>query len=125
MTDIKAKGRAILARLLGDAYVQKRTASLNTFNRDLRDMSDYCVGTVWSRPELEPKVRSMVCIAMLTALGKESQLRLHLRGALVNGCTTDEIREVILQSVVYCGFPAAGEASRIAEEVFDEKGIKR
>ena len=125
MTDIKAKGRAVLAFLLGDAYVQKRTASLNTFNRDLRDLSDYCVGTVWSRPELEPKTRSLVCIAMLTALGKESQLRLHLRGALVNGCTMEEIREVILQSVVYCGFPAAGEASRIAEEVFDEKGIKR
>jgi 4-carboxymuconolactone decarboxylase len=125
MSEVRAKGLALLASLLGDGYVEKRALTTNSFNRDLRELSEHCVGTVWTRPGLEPKTRSMLCIAMLTALGKSAELRLHVQGALNNGCSTDEIREVILQSVIYCGFPAAGEASRVAEEVFDERGIPR
>jgi 4-carboxymuconolactone decarboxylase len=82
----------------------------------------YCFGEVWSRPGLERKTRSMLCIAMLVALGKPAELKLHVGGAIRNGCTTDEIKEVILQTMIYCGLPACVEAMKVAEETLRELG---
>ena len=82
--------------------------------------TDYCWGAIWTRPGLELKTRSLLNIAMLTALGKSDELRAHVRGALRNGATLDELREVLMQTAVYCGLPAALEAARLAQAAVEE-----
>ena len=82
-----------------------------------------CFGRVWSRTALDRKLRSVINIAMLVALNRPSQLRHHLQGALNNGCSVDEIQEILLQTAVSCGLPAAGDGFRIAEEVMREQGL--
>lgn len=117
-------GRGLLKKIIGEDYFSKRDASTNEFNKDLRALSEeYCFGEIWQRPGLSPKTRSMICIAMLTAMGKSAELRLHVGGAITNGCTVDEIKEIILQSVIYCGLPAGVEANRVAEEVLRERKL--
>jgi len=124
MSELQTTGREILKDVIGSEYFDKREGSLNSFNQDLRKLSEeYCFGTVWSRPGLERKVRSILCLGMLAAMGKSSELRLHINGALNNGCSVDEIKEIILQIAIYCGLPASVEANRIAEDVLKERGL--
>ena len=114
-------GRKILKETLGDAYFEKREQSTNDFNRPLRKFSE--TGDIWARPGLPKKVRSMLCMAMLTAMGKPAELRLHVNSAINNGCTLEEIQEVLYQTVAYCGIPATIEAFKVAEEVLRERGL--
>jgi 4-carboxymuconolactone decarboxylase len=110
--------------VLGAEYVDKSIASQDEFNRPLQELlNTYCWNDVWNRPGLPRKTRSMLNLAMLSALNKPHELRLHLNGALNNGLTKEDIQEVFLQVAIYCGVPAAVESFRIAREVFKERGI--
>ena len=122
--DQRQKGRAILGEVIGKAYLERRDAATNDFNRPLRQFSEtYAFGDIWARPGLERKVRSMLCMAMLTALGKPEELRLHVNSAINNGCTVAEIQEVLYQTVAYCGIPATIEAFKVAEAVLGGGGV--
>jgi 4-carboxymuconolactone decarboxylase len=110
--------------VLGDAYVDAALKTADDFGKPLQELvTGYCWGDVWNRPGLPRKTRSMLNLAMLTALTRPHELRVHLRGALNNGVTKDEIREVLLQTAIYCGVPAAVDAFRTAREVFKEMGV--
>ena len=110
--------------VLGAEYVDKSMAGVDDFNRPFVDMlNTYCWNDVWNRPGLDRKTRSMLNLAMLSALGKEHELKLHLNGSLNNGLTKEQIREVLLQVAIYCGVPAAVVAFRCAKEVFKERGV--
>ena len=105
--------------VLGAEYVDKAMAGTDEFSQEFVELlNTYCWNDVWNRPGLPRKTRSMLNLAMLSALGKEHELKLHLRGALNNGVTKDEIKEVLLQVAIYCGVPAAVVAFRCAKEVF-------
>jgi 4-carboxymuconolactone decarboxylase len=109
--------------VLGAAYVDKSMAAVDEFNKPFVDMlNTYCWNDIWNRPGLDRKTRSMLNLAMLSALGKEHELKLHLNGSLNNGVTKEQIREVLLQVAIYCGVPAAVVAFRCAKEVFKERG---
>jgi len=115
------KGLEIRRSVLGAKHVDASIASADDFNQPMQDLvTEYCWGAVWGRPGLERKTRSMLNLAMLTALNREHELRLHLRGALTNGVSRAEITEVLLQCAIYCGVPAAISSFRIAREVFKE-----
>ncbi|MFM8678723.1 MAG: carboxymuconolactone decarboxylase family protein [Alphaproteobacteria bacterium] len=117
------RGLAKRKAVLGDDYVEKALASADDFSRPLQDLvTSFSWGQVWTREELPARTRSLVNLAMLAALNRPHELRIHLRGAVNNGCTNDEIREVLLQTAVYCGFPAAIDAFRAAREVLVELG---
>ena len=110
--------------VLGAEYVDKAIAAQDEFNRPLQELlNTYCWNDVWNRPGLPRKTRSMLNLAMLSALNKPHELKLHLNGALNNGLTKQDIQEVFLQVAIYCGVPAAVESFRIAREVFKERGI--
>jgi 4-carboxymuconolactone decarboxylase len=120
----RERGVDILRHVVGDELYEKRRNSTNGFNEDVRRLSEeYCFGEIWTRPGLAPKIRSLLCIGMLTALNRATELRIHINGAINNGCTVQEIKEVLLQSVIYCGLPAGVDAIRIAEEALRERGI--
>ncbi|MGQ0650924.1 MAG: carboxymuconolactone decarboxylase family protein [Betaproteobacteria bacterium] len=105
--------------VLGAKYVDQAMAGVDDFNRELVELlNTYCWNDIWNRPGLPRKTRSMLNLAMLTALGKEHELKLHIRGALNNGLTKDEIKEVFLQASIYAGVPAGVVAFRCAKEVF-------
>ena len=105
--------------VLGAKYVDAAMAGVDDFNREFTDMlNTYCWNDIWNRPGLPRKTRSVLNLGMLVALGKEHELKLHIRGALTNGLTKDEIKEVLLQTAIYCGVPAAVVAFRAAKEVF-------
>jgi 4-carboxymuconolactone decarboxylase len=117
------KGLAMRKAVLGEDYVNRSIASADDFNMPLQELvTSYCWGEVWTREALPPRTRSLINLAMLTALNRPHELKLHLRGAVNNGCTTDEIREVLLQTAIYCGVPAAIDAFRSAREVLTELG---
>jgi 4-carboxymuconolactone decarboxylase len=119
------KGLAMRKRVLGAEHVEKSLAAADQYTRPLQELvTEYCWGAVWNRPGLEPKTRSMLNIGMLTALNRPHELKVHIVGALTNGCTREEIIEVLLQTAVYCGMPAALESTRIAREVFREQDAK-
>ena len=110
--------------VLGAEYVDKSIASADDFNRPMQELvTEYCWGEVWGREGLTRQQRSMLNLGMLVALGRSHELRLHIRGAINNGLTKDDIREVFLQTAIYCGVPAAIDAFRNAREVFQEMGI--
>lgn len=114
-------GTAIRREVMGSAHVDRSLAAATEFSEAIqRWVTAFGWGTTWSRPGLERKTRSLITIAMLTALNRMQELRGHVRGAVNNGCTPDEIREVLLQSAVYCGAPAALEAFRNADAVLQE-----
>lgn len=124
MLALKDTGRAILRKVLGERYFEKREAGRNAFNADARELVEaYCFGAIWGRPGLPAATRSLLVLAMLTALGKGTELKMHVLGALNNGCTVEEIKEVLLQAMVYCGVPAGVEAMRAAEEVLTEQQL--
>ena len=118
------KGLAIRKSVLGAKYVDQALASAGDFNRPLQELTtEYCWGWCWGREGLDRKTRSIINLAMLSALNRPHEVKVHVRGALTNGLTKDEIREVLLQVAVYCGIPAAVDSFRVAREVFTEMGI--
>jgi 4-carboxymuconolactone decarboxylase len=115
------QGLEIRRQVLGDSYVAQAQSRVDEFTRPFQDLlNGYCWGEIWGRPGLPRKVRSLLNLAMLTALNRPEELRLHLRGALRNGASREEIGEVLLQTAVYCGVPAANAAFREARQVFAE-----
>jgi len=118
------KGLGIRRAVLGSEYVDQSIAAADDFTRPLQEIvTQYCWGEVWGRPNLERKTRSLLNLAMLSALNRPHEIKLHVRGALNNGVSKDEIREVFLQVAIYCGVPAAMDSFRIAKEVFKEMGV--
>ena len=110
--------------VLGAQYVDKAMAAADDFSKPFVELlNTYCWNDIWNRPGLDRKTRSMLNLAMLSALGKEHELKLHLNGALNNGLGKEQIREVLLQVAIYCGVPAAVVAFRCAREVFKERGV--
>jgi 4-carboxymuconolactone decarboxylase len=110
--------------VLGAEYVDASIQSADDFNRDMQELvTQYCWGEVWNRPGLDRRTRSLLNLAMLTALNRPHELKLHVRGAINNGVSKDEIREVFLQAAIYCGVPAAIDSFRNAREAFRELGI--
>ena len=117
-------GRSVLAEMMGEAGLKARDAKKNSWNATVQEYSDeVCFGMVWARPGLARKNRSMLNIAMLTALGRLNQLKSHLEIGLNNGLTVEEIREILLQAAVYSGLPSAVDAFRVAEEVLKARGL--
>lgn len=114
-------GLRIRREVLGAEYVNKSISMSDDFNRPLQELvTEYCWGAVWSRPGLSRKMRSLINLAMLTALNRPHEVKLHLKGALNTGCSKEEIMEVLLQTAIYCGVPAAIDSFRLAREVFNE-----
>lgn len=121
--EVYDKGLAIRREVLGAEYVDNAIKNADAFNKPLQELvTEYCWGAVWGRPGLEKKTRSMLNLAMLTALNRPHELKLHVRGALKNGVTRAEITEVLLQAAIYCGVPAAVDAFRTAREALKEAG---
>ena len=119
------EGLDVRREVLGAEHVDRSLEQASEFARPMQELvTEYCWGAVWSRPGLERKTRSLLNLAMLTALDRPHELRLHLRGALNNGVTAAEIQEVLLQAAIYCGVPAAMDAFRVAEDVLAEHGVE-
>ena len=121
------KGLEIRRRVLGSEYVDKSIAAAqeDNFSWPMQELvTQYCWGEVWGRPGLDRKTRSIINLAMLTALNRPHEVKLHLRGALNNGVSRDEIMEILLQTAIYCGVPAAIDSLRTAKEVFSEEDAK-
>ncbi|MBR0723452.1 carboxymuconolactone decarboxylase family protein [Bradyrhizobium manausense] len=115
------KGLEVRKAVLGEAYVNNALRNVDDFNRPFQEMlNEYCWGTVWGREELPRKTRSMLNIAMIAILNRQHEFRAHLKGALTNGVSRDEIREILMQVAIYGGMPAAVDSFRIAREVFAE-----
>jgi 4-carboxymuconolactone decarboxylase len=124
--DLFRKGIEIRRAVLGDAYVQKSLSNPNSFLDPLQTLiTEWCWGSVWGRPGIDRKTRSIINIAMLAALNRPNELRLHLRGALNNGVAAEEIQEILLQVAVYCGVPAALDSFKIAAEIVAEQETQR
>lgn len=118
------KGLAMRRQVLGTDYVDASLKSATDFNIDMQELvTQYCWGDVWNRPGLERKTRSFLNLAMIAALNRPHELKLHVRGAINNGLTKDEIKEVFLQVAVYCGMPAAIDSFRVASEVFKDMDL--
>ena len=108
--------------VLGDEHVDRAIESTTDFTADFQDLiTRYAWGEIWSRPGLERRTRSLITIAVLVALGREHELAMHVRAALRNGVSVEELREVLLQCAVYCGVPAANGAFAVAQQVLDEQ----
>ena len=111
--------------VLGADYVDKAIANVDSFNREFQRMvTEYCWGGTWGRGVLSRRDRSLLNLVMLSALNRPHEFKIHMRGALTNGVSLDEIKEALHVVAVYCGIPAGVEAFRLAREVLDEKGIK-
>ena len=120
------EGMAVRREVLGDSYVDQANARITDFTEDFqRIVTEFAWGTIWTRPGLDRRSRSVITLTALVARGHHDELALHLRGALRNGLTRDEIKEVLLQAAVYCGVPDANAAFRVAQRVLDEADGKR
>ncbi|MSO94976.1 MAG: 4-carboxymuconolactone decarboxylase [Thermoleophilia bacterium] len=118
-------GLAVRREVLGAEYVERALAGADSFNRDFQELAtEFCWGGTWARGVLDRKTRSILNLGMLSALNRPEEFKLHFRGALTNGCTLAELREVLLQISVYCGIPAGVEAFRLARDVLREQGIE-
>ncbi|HYM98765.1 MAG TPA: carboxymuconolactone decarboxylase family protein [Aestuariivirgaceae bacterium] len=116
------RGLAIRKEVLGAEYVEKSISTADDFNRPMQELvTEYCWGAIWGREGLPKKTRSLLNLAMISVLNRPHELKLHIKGALRNGCTKDEIREVFLQVAIYAGVPAAVDSFRIAREAFKEE----
>jgi 4-carboxymuconolactone decarboxylase len=119
------KGLSVRRAVLGDAHVDRSLKNRNEFNQEFQDLiTRYAWGEIWTRPGLPRKTRSLLTIAMLVALNRPDEFRLHLRAALNNGVKKEEIKEALLQAAIYCGVPAANSAFHAAQEVFSETKAK-
>jgi 4-carboxymuconolactone decarboxylase len=115
--DAYQRGRRVRGEVLGEAHVERALANASDFSRPMQELvTEYCWGSIWSRPGLPRRERSLVNLGMLTALNRSHELGVHARGAIRNGCTPEEIQETLLQAAIYCGVPAAMEAFRVVEE---------
>lgn len=115
------QGLQIRKEVLGAEHVERSMAGVSEFARPVQDLvTRYCWGEVWNRPGLERRTRSLLNLVMLTALNRSHELAVHVRGAITNGCTEEEIQEALLQAAVYCGVPASLESFRVAERVLSE-----
>lgn len=124
MSEKFEKGLNLRREVLGAEYVDRSIQSATEFTRPLQELvTEYCWGDVWQRPGLDKKTRSLINLAMITALNRPKELGLHVRGAVNNGCTVKEIREVLMQTAIYCGVPAAIDSFRVATEILEECGI--
>lgn len=120
MDDMYTQGMQIRRAVVGDDHVDGALAAAGDLGAPLQDLvTEYCWGAVWGRPGLDRRTRSLLNIAMISALNRPNELRTHLRGAVRNGVTAEEIREVFLQVAAYCGFPAALDGLKIAQSVLD------
>jgi len=118
------QGLSTRREVLGSEYVDASIKNASDFNIDMQELvTQYCWGDVWNRPGLDRKTRSLLNLAMITALNRPHELKLHVRGAINNGLTKEEIKEVFLQTAIYCGVPAAIDSFRVASEVFKEMNI--
>jgi 4-carboxymuconolactone decarboxylase len=121
MSELYDTGMAVRRAVLGDAYVDRSLQSGTEFRKPMQDLvTEFCWGAVWARDGIDRKTRSLVNLGMLTALNRSTELAAHIRGAVNNGATKEEIQEVLLQAAVYCGMPAGLESFRVAEKVFDD-----
>jgi len=119
--DLYDQGIAMRRKVLGDAHVDASLAAATDFSRDLQDyVTQYCWGDIWNRPGLTLQERSLINLAMITALNRGHEFKAHVRGALNNGVTVEQIKEVLMQTAFYCGGPAALEAFRLAAEVITQ-----
>jgi 4-carboxymuconolactone decarboxylase len=118
-------GLQVRRAVLGADYVDNAINNADDFSMDLQKLvTEYCWGEVWTRPGLSRKTRSMINLAMLTALNRPHEIKMHVKGALNNGLTKDEIKEIFLQTAIYVGVPAAVDSFRIAQEVFKSEEVK-
>jgi 4-carboxymuconolactone decarboxylase len=116
------QGLKVRREVLGDAHVDKSLQNRNALNEEFQDLiTRYAWGEIWSRPGLSRQMRSMITLAMMVALNREEEFRMHLKAALNNGVTPAQIKEVLLQTAVYCGVPAANKAFHVANEVIGAK----
>jgi 4-carboxymuconolactone decarboxylase len=122
--ELYRRGIAVRKQMFGTEIVEKRMGALGKFGEPLQEMINaYAYGDVWSRPGMEQKIRSLVVLGINAAINRAAEFRVHMNGALNNGCTPDEIREVCLLVALYAGIPASNDAHRIALEVLKERGI--
>ena len=118
------QGLAVRRAVLGSEYVDSSIKNADAFSKPMQDfVTQYCWGEVWTRPGLDRKTRSFLNLAMLTALNRPHEIKIHVKGALNNGLTKEEIAEVFLQAAIYCGVHAAIDSFRIAKEVFAEMKV--
>jgi 4-carboxymuconolactone decarboxylase len=121
--DRHKEGLKVRRAVLGEAHVERAQAAESEFNSAFQDLiTRYAWGEIWTRPGLPRKTRSLITIAMMVALNRGDELKMHIRAALQKGVTREELREVLLQTAIYCGVPAANGAFHLAEEVFSESG---
>ena len=119
------RGLELRKKIFGDAAVEKRTAAVGEFGAPLqRIVNEYAYGDVWQRSATSMQTKSLAMISMMAALNRPNELRVHIQGALANGCNADEIRDILLLVALYCGIPAANDAHRIAREVMDATPAK-
>lgn len=120
-----AAGMKARSEVLGREHVERSLAQASEFSRPMQELvTEYCWGAVWTRPGLDRRTRSLLNIGMLTALGRSHELGVHVRGALNNGVTPQELQEALLQAAIYCGVPAAMDAQRVTEAVLSEHGVR-
>lgn len=120
------RGLAIRREVLGEAHVDRSLAGVSDFSRPVQEfVTSAAWGDIWSRPGLDRRTRSLLNLVMLTALNRNHELGVHVRGAVTNGCTEGEIQEALMQAAVYCGAPAALESFRVAERVLGEITAER
>ena len=124
MTEMYERGLKVRREVLGADYVDKQIASADDFNRPMQNLvTEYCWGAIWNRPGLDRRTRSMLNLAMLSALNRHHEFKAHVKGAIKNGVTKQEITEVLLQVAIYCGVPAGVEHFRLAREALKEAGV--
>jgi 3-oxoadipate enol-lactonase/4-carboxymuconolactone decarboxylase len=115
------RGMAVRREVLGDSYVERADAAISDFTRDFQTLvTEFAWGAIWTRPGLDRRSRSMIALTALIARGRDEELAAHIRAALRNGLSRDEIKEVLLQTAIYCSVPDANSAYRIAQGVFDD-----
>ncbi len=118
------KGLKVRREVLGAEYVDNSIKGADEFNLPMQELvTRYCWGEIWTRPTFDRRTRSIINLAMLTALNRPHEVKLHIRGAINNGLSKEEIGEIFLQTAIYCGVPAAIDSFRIAKEVFKEMGL--
>ncbi len=118
------KGLKVRREVLGPDYVDNSIKNADEFNLPMQELvTRYCWGEIWTRPTFDRRTRSIINLAMLTALNRPHEVKLHVRGAINNGLSKEEIAEIFLQAAIYCGVPAAIDSFRIAKEVFEEMEI--
>jgi 3-oxoadipate enol-lactonase/4-carboxymuconolactone decarboxylase len=116
------EGMEVRREVLGAEHVDRATANATDFTRDFQELiTEYAWGTIWTRPGLDRRSRSLITLTALVARGHHEELAMHVRAALRNGLTVDEIKETLLQTAIYCGVPDANTAFRIAQQVLDEE----